>query len=194
MAGRPRSATAERALLDAARHLVVRDGYEAVTVAQIAHAAGAGRQTIYRRWPSKAELVLDALLEHARTEVDAREPGDRPVRPALTDFLADTFTALAGTATALRGLMAQAQGDPVFRDLFRDRFIRPRRAALRRLLVRARQRGELRDGAAIDVAVAALYGALWYRLLLDEPLDRRFARQLTDTLLAGLGADPPNLA
>src|SRR5438552_14098149 len=98
MAGRPRSPEADRALLGATRDLVTRDGYEAVTIEMIAKQAGTGRQTIYRRWPGKAELVLDAFLTHAQVEVD-RGMGHtaRAWEDEVVDFFVETFAALDRT-------------------------------------------------------------------------------------------------
>jgi len=67
--GRPRDETARRALLDAAYELVVERGYAAVSMDAIAAKAGSGKQTIYRWWPGKADLVLDALEDWAETEI-----------------------------------------------------------------------------------------------------------------------------
>jgi AcrR family transcriptional regulator len=211
--GRPRSDRAGPALLAAARELVTRYGYEAVSIADIAQAAGTGRQTIYRRWPGKAELVLDAFTEHAVSLVDTESPEtDGPAGAGGTagtgggsagtvgaggageaagpggvvrEFLERTFAALTETGPALRSLMAQAQHDPAFCAKFRERFIGPRRAALRVVLARAQQRGLVGAGVDLDAAVAALYGGLWYRLLLDEPLDPAYAASL-----ASLVTDP----
>jgi AcrR family transcriptional regulator len=189
--GRPRSDQAGPALLAAARELVTRSGYEAVSIADIAQAAGTGRQTIYRRWPGKAELVLDAFTAHAVSQVD---DGPGPAGPDMVrDFLARTFAALAETGPALRSLMAYAQQDPAFRADFRDRFIGPRRASLRAVLVRAQERGLVRAGLDLDAAVSALYGGLWYRLLLDEPLDLTYAASLA-ALVAPPGTPGPGPA
>ena len=170
--GRPRSDQAGPALLAAARELVTRHGYEAVSIGDIARAAGTGRQTIYRRWPGKAELVLDAFTEHAVSLVDTGSPtADGPTGAAgvagtdgpevVREFLERTFAALAETGPALRSLMAQAQHDPAFCAEFRERFIGPRREALRGVLARAQERGLVRAGVDLDAAVAALYGGLW---------------------------------
>lgn len=83
--------------------------------------------------------------------------------------------------------MAAAQDDPEFRQSFRDQFIEPRRAALRAVLERAVQDRRL-DGAGLDAAVIALFGAVWYRLLLDEPVDATFADRLASMVVAGLNA------
>jgi AcrR family transcriptional regulator len=183
--GRPRSDRAHQALLQATRTLVVQHGYNGVTVEMIARAAGTGRQTIYRRWPGKAELVLDAFVDHARVEVDAPAAAGS-CEQAVTRFLERTFLALEETGPALRSLMAHAQRDPGFRQVFLDRFIEVRRNSLRRLLRQGIDRGELPADAAIEAAVSALYGALWYRLLLGEVLDHAYAQQLATLILNGL--------
>jgi Tetracyclin repressor-like, C-terminal domain len=105
---------------------------------------------------------------------------------AVTRFLERTFLALQETGPALRSLMAHAQRDPGFRQLFLDRFIEVRRDSLRRLLGQGIDRGELPAGAAIEAAISALCGALWYRLLLGEPLDRLYAQQLATLIVNGL--------
>ncbi len=175
--GRPRSADAGPALLAAARRLVTEHGYDATSISDIAAAAGTGRQTLYRRWPGKAELILDAFTEHAVVRVDD-EPGGGTGTHLVRDFLRRTFRALEETGPALRSLMAQAQLDPAFCELFRERFIGPRRAALRAVLAQARQSGSLPAELDLDTAVSALFGALWYRLLLNEPLDDDYAAAL----------------
>jgi hypothetical protein len=110
----------------------------------------------------------------------AAAPGPDPVR----EFLRRTFRALDETGPALRSLMAQAQFDPAFCELFRQRFIVPRRVALHAVLARAQDSGSLPAGLDLDAAVAALFGALWYRLLLGEPLDDAYAAALADLIRA----------
>jgi AcrR family transcriptional regulator len=163
----------------------VQHGYDAVTIETIATVAGTGRQTIYRHWPGKAELVLDAFVSHARSAVD-ETPATESSEHAVTRFLDRTFLALQETGPALRSLMAHAQRDARFRELFRERFIEVRRDSLRRLLRRGVDLGDFPADAAIETAVSALYGALWYRLLLSEPLDRAYAQQLAALVVAGL--------
>lgn len=177
------------AILAAARRLVVKHGFVAVTTNAIAEEAGVGKQTIYRRWPSKADLVLQAFLEHARAEVDRGSKG--PIEERVQKFLQRTFDALEQTGPAIRSLMAHAQGDPKFRQAFRKQFIAPRRAKLHGMLTEAAQRGELRSDMSsgeADAAVIALYGAVWYQLLLDEPFDRRFTHVLARIVVRGLRA------
>lgn len=186
--GRPRDEDVGPALLAAARRLVVEHGYEAVTTRMIAEAAGAGKQTLYRRWPSKAELVLDAFLAHAVADVDEASRDEGPIGPALAGFIARTFAALAISGAGVRGLMASAQHDAAFRGLFRTRFVEPRREALRRLLRAGIARGDLPAGADVEAAVLLVFGAVWYRLLLDEDIGAPQAERLAAVALDGLRA------
>lgn len=177
--GRPRSDATHRAILEAANRLVLKQGYPAVTMQMIADEAHAGKQTLYRWWNSKAAVVLDALAEHASAIIDhatlpAIDNGD------LREFLVAVFRALKPTGPLLRHLMAEAQTDPEIRDALLHRLIEPRRETLRELLAE-----RFGDARMREAAVMAIYGAVWYRLLLDEPLDSAFAADL-DRLFAGL--------
>ena len=185
-AGRPRDEEVGPAILEAARRLVVEHGYDAVTTRMIAEAARAGKEAIYRRWPSKAELVLDAFLMQARTEVDAPYRRSEPIHDQVSGFLCRTFAALAETGPAVRGLMATAQQDEGFRASFRTRFIEPRRGALRSLLQTAISDGLLPFNADIEVATIALFGTVWYRLLLDEPMNDGYPDRLAALVVGGL--------
>lgn len=184
--GRPRNEEVGPAILAVTRRLVMEHGYDAVTTRMIADAAGSGKQTIYRRWPSKAELVLDAFLAHAKAQVDRPMRRPAPVREQISDFLQRTFAALSETGPAIRGLMATAQQDSEFRVAFRTRFIEPRRAAFKTLLSAAIDDGLLPSGADIEIATIALYGTVWYRILLDEPMDDAYPQRLADLIVGGL--------
>ena len=163
--GRPRSESAGRAILRVTRRLVTRHGYEAVTTQMIAAAARTGKQTIYRRWSSKAELVLAAFVEHAEQTIDRPSPRRSGDGKIIVPFLTRLFGALKETGDAVRGLMAYAQRDAGFRQLFYERLIGPRRQALRRLLEEAAAQNEIGPDADLEIAVTVIYGAMWYRLL-----------------------------
>lgn len=165
--GRPRSDAARRALLDAAYAMVVRHGYAAVTMDAIAAEAGAGKQTIYRWWPGKADLVLDALEDWAATRINIAET------ESVAVFLRKVCEGATRAGPVLRSLMAEAQFDDDLRQRVKARLIEPRRAAFRRCLAHAGVAARDRDGL-----VLAIYGALWYRLFLDEPLDADFVRRM----------------
>lgn len=180
--GRPRDEHVNSVVLAATRELVTRLGYDRVTTQMIANTAGIGKQTIYRRWSGKAELVLEAFTGLAQERIDDALPSG-PLARRLCAFLQLTFEALQQTGSAVRSLMAIAQRDAAFREQFKARFIEPRRRALRRVLVEGDRHV---SPANADATVIALFGALWYRLLLDEPLDAAFARRLVALVLDGL--------
>ena len=165
--GRPRSETAKAAILAAAYDLVVDHGMTNVTVDDIAARAAVGKQTIYRWWPSKAELALDALDERARLEVDGLETA------SVAEFLAQVFAGAGRVRLALKSLVAAAQSDEALKEAVKTRLIEPRRAALRRCLERAGVPKIRREAL-----VLAIFGAMWYRLLLDEPLDDALVAEL----------------
>jgi AcrR family transcriptional regulator len=182
--GRPRSEASREAILDAAYWRTIERGYAAVTAESIARAAGAGKQTLYRWWPSKAAVILDAFAEKGRARID--RPREAAVRAGdLFGFLRAVFAAFAVNGPALRHLMADAQSDPELRVLLRDRLIEPGRDTLRRVL-----EARIPDAARREAMVAAIYGAVWYRLLLDEPLDDPFAAQLAALAPANEAAKP----
>ncbi len=183
--GRPRDESLRPRIINAARRLVVRHGYGGVTTAMIATAAGVSKQTLYRRWHTKADLVLDAFLAHARSAVD-EQARRRGATEDIARFFDRTFEALRETGPAIRSLMAWAQQDPEFCRNFRERFIEPRRRTLRNVVRQAFPHREQLPGDAIDTAVIALYGAMWYRLLLDEPFEPDFADRLVNLISRGL--------
>jgi AcrR family transcriptional regulator len=187
--GRPRSESAHRAVLAAAASLVGRDGYGRVTVEAIAREAGVSKQTVYRWWPTKAAIVLEALNAGAATIAPATDTGS--LSTDLRAFIRRTVAgAGGGNARLLAALMAAAQLDDAFAQPFRDEFLARRREALRALLEHGRDRGEVAVSTDLDFLVELAFAALWYRILVHhQPLNRRFADQLVDTMLA-LAARP----
>lgn len=182
--GRKRSEVSRQAILDAALELLHEHGYAALTTDAIASRAGTGKQTIYRWWTSKADVVLEALAERGRS---IRAPATGALEDDIAGFLQSTFRVVRGpqgAGVALKALMAHAQIDAEFMPRFAA-FIDARRSALREVLTR--YEGELtRD---IDVCVDALFGAMWYRLLVGHsPLDAAFAKELAALVTGGLTA------
>ncbi|MFT3923202.1 MAG: TetR/AcrR family transcriptional regulator [Myxococcales bacterium] len=173
-AGRKRSEEARGAILTAALELLREHGYGNLTIDGIALAAGVGKQTIYRWWRSKAEVLLEALGESARSEVPAVPSGD--ALADVTRFLVATFKLLRGKKTlapVLKGLMAEAQLDPEFQQAFRKNLIEGRRESLHALLAQAHP--DTTATAMVDM----VFGAMWYRLLVGHaPLDDAFAAEL----------------
>ncbi|WP_326708177.1 TetR/AcrR family transcriptional regulator [Streptomyces sp. NBC_01474] len=181
--GRRRNEAARRAILDAALRLLADADGAPVTVETIAREAGVGKQTLYRWWPSKGAVLLDALTDRAEQDVPAPDTGS--LRDDLRAVVAATFEGASAppTAPALRTLAREAARDPHLADLMRE-FTGARRAALREVLERGRERGELPKGRDLDLMVDQVYGVFWYRFLLGHaPLDERTATDLADSLV-----------
>src|SRR5512145_1675741 len=123
-AGRPRSESSRLAILAAALAVLRQEGYAALNIEGIARAAGVGKQTIYRWWPSKAAIVLEALRESADREQAVATKGT--LAEDLEAFFKSTFRAITrddGYGPLLRALMAEAQRDEEFARSFREVFV-----------------------------------------------------------------------
>ncbi|OXM63003.1 TetR/AcrR family transcriptional regulator [Amycolatopsis vastitatis] len=183
--GRKRSEQSRLAILAATLELVAEAGYGALTIEGIAARSGVGKQTIYRWWPSKADVLLDALATKADLQIPIPDEGS--LRADLTRFLGRTFELgdKSPVADTLRALMAQAQIDPEFGKRFREEFLFRRRDALGRIVDRARERGELPAGVGSGTVIDVVFGTLWYRLLATrEPVGRGLAGELVALLSA----------
>ncbi|OON72104.1 TetR/AcrR family transcriptional regulator [Streptomyces tsukubensis] len=162
--GRPRSERARAAVLHAADDLLVELGYAAMTVKGIADRAGVGRQTVYRWWSTKAEILLEASADDARQEL-AVEPASDPV-DGLTQYLdaLAVFLTRSHAGAAYRALTGEAQHDPAVAALLDgdDVIGDSARAVLGRIL------GEDADRGTLDQATALLIGPLFYWLFTDH--------------------------
>ncbi|MFF4492173.1 TetR/AcrR family transcriptional regulator [Streptomyces sp. NPDC001544] len=181
--GRRRNEAVRRAILDAALDLLSDADGAPVTVETIARAAGVGKQTLYRWWPSKGAVLLDALTDYAAQELPTPDTGS--LRGDLRAFATATFEASqrAPSAPALRTLVTEAARDAHLAQLMRD-FTEARRAVLREILRRGHERGELPADRDVDLLVDQFYGFFWYRFLLGHAaLDAVTAERITDSLL-----------
>src|ERR1700752_2809726 len=135
--GRKRSEQSRQAILLAALELLAESGYAALSIEGIATRSGTGKQTIYRWWPSKADVLLDALATKADLHIPIPDEGSYAAD--LRAFLAASF-ALGSQSTLisiLRALMAEAQIDQEFWQRFRAAFLQRRRDALGVITARA---------------------------------------------------------
>lgn len=177
--GRKRSEASRTAILDAAVDLVREVGFGGLTIEGIARRSGAGKQTVYRWWPSKADVLLEAVTSRVRVRLNVPDEGD--YASDLRAFLRGSF-ALGrepGMIEAVCALMAQAQIDPDFARRFRSQFIQHRRESLLTLVRRADARGELHAKVSPDTVVDLILGATWYRVLAtDRPLDDTLVEEI----------------
>ena len=188
--GRPRSEAAQQAILDAARNLLIQNGYAEVTVEAIAARAGVSKATIYRWWPGKAAVVLEAFL--AASGPCPRRPDTGCPKEDLRGQLQGLAAALAGPmGTVLRGVLAEAQSDPEVAETFRTQYLAPRRAETCRLLDRARAAGRLSQAMDTETAADALFGPLFYRLMTSHaPPEAAFVEALVSIVFNGLHLSP----
>jgi AcrR family transcriptional regulator len=183
-----RSEEARRAILEAADDLLVEKGFAGVTVEGIAARAGVAKQTVYRWWPTKTDVLLDAFLEDMAEDLVPPDHGDvardlRTYLPWLAYMLSST-----DTGAVFRALVAQTHHDPAFAAVFRDRCLDEQRRRDRLPLERAVRRGQL--PADLDTAAETdqLVGPLYYRVLVTgEPVGREFTDRLVDAFLHRTG-------
>ncbi|WP_222854279.1 TetR/AcrR family transcriptional regulator [Fodinicola acaciae] len=181
--GRRRNEAARQAILDAAADLLGQPDGAAVTIDMIAAAAGVGKQTIYRWWPSKGAVLLEAMTDLARASAPTPDTGS--LASDLKTFVSSTFRAAGAepAASRLRAVLAEAQRDAHAGALLRE-FTGRRRDELHGILSRAAARGEIAAGTDLELVVDQIYGVLWYRLMISRaPLTVRVAGRLTSALL-----------
>jgi AcrR family transcriptional regulator len=190
--GRPRSENARKAILDAAAELLLAQGLEAVSMDAVAERAGVSKATIYRWWPTKETLALEALYR----EWDTARPVPRDTGSLRGDLLALLRPWIRRVRARPYGrvvaaLITEAQTDPEFAEEYRARFVEPRREPARVLLRRAIERGEISADTNIEVALDLLYGPLYHRLLHGHaPLSDRFVQDVVDAALVGVAGAP----
>ena len=185
--GRPRSAEADRAILAATADLLAERGLAAMSIEEVAARAGVGKTTIYRRWPSKGLLALDAFVISFRAEQPLPDTGT--LRGDLLSALHAWVRAVTQTAMGpmLTGLIAEAQHDPELRGAWRDRVLEPMRTQHRVMLDRAIERGEIPASVDRDVVLDLFFGAAEHRLLLGHlPMTGDFIAEVVDMILTGI--------
>jgi len=166
---RRRSETSRRAILDASLDLCAELGYGPVTVEAIAARAGVSKKTIYRWWPSKGAVVLEALDDVANPAADFPDSGDlREDLVTQMDGLVRQLLSDRRFGRALTGLIADTQHDPQLARGLDDDLFRPRVEDARRRLVKARDARQIAPDADPDLVIELLYTPLYYRLLLHQ--------------------------
>jgi AcrR family transcriptional regulator len=186
--GRPRSERARIAILDAAADLLLARGLDAVTMDAVAERAGVSKATIYRWWPTKETLALDALYHEWYTGT-TEQAGTGSLRGDLLAQLRPWIRQLRTRpyGRVLAALITEARTDPEFAREYRTHFIELRREPVRAVFRRAIGRGELPAGIDVELAIDLIYGPVYHRLLHEHaPLSDRFVCDIVDTVLRGL--------
>jgi AcrR family transcriptional regulator len=180
-----RSELARQAVLEAADDLLVERGFAALTVEGIAARAGVAKQTIYRWWPSKTAVLLDALGDDLAQELTPPDTGDLALdlRTHLRGLA--TFLTRADAGAVYRALIGEAQHDADLARRLREGHLAAQRARDRLPLERAVARGELPAGLDLDLVVDRLVGPVHHRVLVaGAPVPPEFTDELVAATLA----------
>jgi AcrR family transcriptional regulator len=190
--GRPRSERARQAILGAAAELLLARGLSAVSMDAVAERAGVSKATIYRWWPTKEALALDALY----TEWAAAQPYPQDTGSLRGDLLAllQPWARLASGrpyGRVIAALLTEARTDPAFAAEYLRRVVEPRRDQARAIFRSAVERGEIAAGTKVEVALDLLYGPLYHRLLHGHAaLSDEFVGDVVDMALDGIRPRP----
>lgn len=184
-----RSERSRQAILDATLTLLDEAGYPDLTVEAIAARAGVGKQTIYRWWPGRGAVVLDALVQRVTSAGPPVLPdtGDlaadlRAVARAIVDEFADPRLSASTRALTIETLSSDTLAEQV-----RDRLLRPQLDAVKARLRSAQESGQLWVGADLDQAVELLIGPVYHRWMLRTgPLTDEYADDIVDLVMAAL--------
>lgn len=167
--GRARDTSIDDRVLAVAARYLAESGYDAMSVHRVAADAGTTRQSIYRRWPSKAELAeaaVDTVTEMTSTEPVGEKPYDALVRE-LAHFASGVSRP---GRMALVGTMLQEGTDADVRDRYRKNVVAPRRQRIRQILERAQRDGSIDADADLDIVVPMATGSFYGRALAGDPV------------------------
>jgi AcrR family transcriptional regulator len=183
-----RSEAAREAILEAADDVLVELGFAAVTVEAIAAKAGVGKQTIYRWWRSKTDVLLDAFLEDAEQALNAPDTGDLEADLCAHLHQCAQFFARSDAGAVFRALIGEAQHDATLAKELRAKYLDQQRARDRLPLTRAVERGEVGADLDVDTIVEALIAPIHYRVLVSgQPVPREYTNKLVRRVLSQFG-------
>ena len=186
--GRPRSEQAEQAIIEATLDLFGEQGFEGVCVEAVAARAGVGKATIYRRWANKEELLLAAL---GSMKSPFPEPEGASVRDDLVAMLTVMCADKADPRKARRYALLLGEGGkyPRLMARYKETVVKPRHDAIRAVIRRGIETGELRADVDIEIALLTLTGTVLAKeKSVDGELNAGFAARIVDEVLLGLAA------
>jgi AcrR family transcriptional regulator len=184
--GRPRSEQTRAAVLRATSELLAEVGLRAMTTEEIAGRSGASKATIYKWWPNKYAVAVEAFLSEMMAQSPVPDTGSaqedfRSVLRGIVGFYSGP------TGRVFAQLVAEGQSDPTVQTELREHLVVRRRELLRVIWERGVARGELRADVDLEVALDLLFGAPLYRLMMGHaPLDEAVADAIFDAAIRGL--------
>jgi len=188
--GRQRSEVADQAILAATLELLKAEGYGGLTMAAVIAKSGVSSATLYRRWPTKQELVAAALASLSSDIVDADTGTLHGDVAALVNDVADALA--MNHDDFAEDVAVELRRNPALRAAVNDKFLRPRIEVFDNVLQRARQRGELGPGLSTVVGYSFVSGPLHHRVyVMGEAITPAFRRAVVSGALAALRALAP---
>lgn len=184
--GRKRDLTRDPEILEAALDVLAETGFERMTIDEVATRARAGKATLYRRWPSKAELVIDAVGCMKKGAYSAAElPDTGTLRGDLVAMIREPSIADAERKMQIMaGIVSMLSRSPELADAAEEALVAPRRAANRLLIERAIARGEIADDVDIDLISTIGSAMVAHRLLVERvPVTRAYLISIIDAIV-----------
>ncbi|MCU1323283.1 MAG: Transcriptional regulator, TetR family [Acidobacteriaceae bacterium] len=185
--GRPRSEQLHQAILQTTFDLVLRDGFRAVSLEGIAATAGVSKATIYRRWPNKAAVVMDAFTNKvgSGTLFHKSSTVAESIRLQMR-AMAKSFRGSDGTL--VKALLAESEFDPELAKALQERWTLPRRRMAILVIQEAIRKGEMHSEVDPEDVIDILYGPIYYRLQRNAgALTNAYIDRIFHTAMKGLG-------
>lgn len=185
--GRPRSEKSHNAVMDATRKLLMQTSVQKLSIEAIAKKAGVGKTTIYRWWPNKSAVVMDAILSQPSYNNTLATP--RNAVEAVTAQLEKLARQLKGkNGRIVSEILGEAQSDPQSLKYFTQIFLQSRYDKLYSYIEGGKQTKEFSDDINTDIAIDIVLGPIFFRLFSGQDLDDDFIQEMIDLLLKSLKA------
>jgi AcrR family transcriptional regulator len=189
--GRPRSDSANRAILEPFRELLSEVGFARLRLERVAAQAGVSKATIYRRWASKEELAIELLHELAAPFLAIPDLGDtRAELVTVTQACIGRLTE-SDFGPVVGAMLCEIAANPAVGDRFRAVVVQVRRDEVRHVVERGVARGDLPASIDLEVATELLIGPIYFRLVFGGALDGEFGEKVVDALLFRDGSRSP---
>ncbi|MFM0176657.1 TetR/AcrR family transcriptional regulator [Paraburkholderia sediminicola] len=189
--GRKRDNAAHAAILKATHELLWDVGFDKLSIVEVASRAGVGKATIYRWWPDKSALAMEAFMTRVAPTIAFPHTDS-----ALDDIRVQAHRlgrAYRGDAGRIvRTIIASGISDEKTMKLFFDGYLAPRRNAAKEVFKRAAAQGEILQGLDLELVIDALYAPFFHRMtIMHAPIDKRFVDFLLDSVLSFIASEMP---
>ena len=184
--GRPRSEKTKSDILNASYDLLIERGFAEITVEKIAEKANVSKATIYKWWPNKAAVVMDAFLNATNLDLPIPDTGS-----AIEDMFlqVDNFVKFLTSrkGSVITEIIAEGQYDSKLADIYRNAYFTPRRNISKQILEQGISRGELRKALNLEISIDLIWAPIFYRLLITgEKIDTDFIKEIITYVFEGI--------